>query len=116
MLDESKGDELDSGSKTGHCSPSESSQRPLARPCKVRLFSYLLQPIGRFGQVSRHRLLIFRSMTLFGMRKYPTPVNKPMMPFYVGGVVMLLAINSLAGAMMDTAEFRNDPRNPRGMT
>ena len=54
-------------------------------------------------------------MTLFGMRKYPTPVNKPMMPFYIGGVVMFFAINSLATTLMDSAEFKHDPRNPKGM-
>lgn len=53
-------------------------------------------------------------MTFLGMRKYPTPVNKPMMPFYVGGVVMFFAINSLATSLMGSAEWKNDPRNPRG--
>lgn len=53
-------------------------------------------------------------MTFLGMRKYPTPVQKPMMPFVIGGVVMFFAINSLAGSLMETDEWKHDPRNPKG--
>jgi F-type H+-transporting ATPase subunit j len=52
-------------------------------------------------------------MTFLGMRKYPTPVNGPMMPFYIGGVVMFFAINSLASTMMESPAYANDPKNPK---
>ena len=53
-------------------------------------------------------------MTFLGMRKYPTPVQKPMMPFFIGGVVMFFAMNSLAGSLMESDEWKHDPRNPKG--
>ncbi|PLB45746.1 putative mitochondrial F1F0 ATP synthase subunit Atp18 [Aspergillus steynii IBT 23096] len=50
-------------------------------------------------------------MSLLG-KKFPTPVAKPMAPFFAAGAVILYGINSAANAMMNTAEFKNDPRNP----
>lgn len=32
----------------------------------------------------------------------------------IPGVVMFFAINSLASSMMDSPEYQNDPRNPKG--
>ncbi|BFZ58686.1 atp18 subunit J of the mitochondrial F1F0 ATP synthase [Savitreella phatthalungensis] len=52
-------------------------------------------------------------MTFFGMRKYPTPIQKPMLPFFIGGAVMFFAISSLADTLMDSPAYRNDPRNPK---
>ncbi|RHZ74978.1 hypothetical protein CDV55_109203 [Aspergillus turcosus] len=71
-------------------------------------------------------------MSLLG-KKFPAPVAKPMAPFFaagnavsilakagvpqsnadfVAGVVILYGVNSLANALMNTEEFKNDPRNP----
>ncbi|KAH8423334.1 F1F0 ATP synthase subunit i [Aspergillus melleus] len=50
-------------------------------------------------------------MSLLG-KKFPTPVARPMAPFFAAGAVILYGINSAANAMMNTAEFKNDPRNP----
>ncbi|RHZ68296.1 F1F0 ATP synthase subunit i [Aspergillus thermomutatus] len=64
-------------------------------------------------------------MSLLG-KKFPAPVAKPMAPFFaaakagvsqsnedfVTGVVILYGVNSLANALMNTEEFKNDPRNP----
>ncbi|KAI6247300.1 ATP synthase subunit J, mitochondrial [Erysiphe necator] len=50
-------------------------------------------------------------MSFFG-KKFPAPVARPMTPFYVAGAFVLYGINSLASAMMNSEEFRNDPRNP----
>jgi F-type H+-transporting ATPase subunit j len=33
-----------------------------------------------------------------------------MMPFFVAGLVVLYGVNAGANAMMDSEEFRNDPR------
>ncbi|KAK1147412.1 atp18 subunit J of the mitochondrial F1F0 ATP synthase [Aspergillus melleus] len=50
-------------------------------------------------------------MSLLG-KKFPAPVARPMAPFFAAGAVILYGINSAANAMMNTAEFKNDPRNP----
>ncbi|KAG0642937.1 ATP synthase j chain-domain-containing protein [Tuber brumale] len=48
---------------------------------------------------------------IFG-RKWPTPIAKPMAPFYIAGVVVFYGINSLSNFLANTEEFKNDPRNP----
>ncbi|KAL1959831.1 hypothetical protein VTO42DRAFT_976 [Malbranchea cinnamomea] len=50
-------------------------------------------------------------MSLLG-KKFPAPVARPMMPFFVASLVVAYGINSLQNAMMNSEEFRNDPRNP----
>ncbi|KAL4936024.1 hypothetical protein BDV06DRAFT_205826 [Aspergillus oleicola] len=45
-------------------------------------------------------------------KKFPTPVAGPMAPFFAAGLVILYGINSAANAMANTAEYKNDPRNP----
>jgi hypothetical protein len=35
---------------------------------------------------------------------------EPMMPFFVAGLIVLYGVNAGANAMMDSEEFRNDPR------
>lgn len=49
-------------------------------------------------------------MSLLG-KKWPTPVARPMAPFYAAGLVILYGINSFATTMRNTDEFKNDPRN-----
>ncbi|PGH13458.1 hypothetical protein AJ80_06327 [Polytolypa hystricis UAMH7299] len=50
-------------------------------------------------------------MSLLG-RRWPAPLAKPMAPFFVAGLVMLYGVNSFANVLMNTDEFKNDPRNP----
>ncbi|KAK6008576.1 putative mitochondrial F1F0 ATP synthase subunit Atp18 [Aureobasidium melanogenum CBS 110374] len=45
-------------------------------------------------------------------KKFPTPVARPMAPFYVAGAIIFYGINSLATTLANTDEYRNDPRNP----
>ncbi|PSS12543.1 hypothetical protein M430DRAFT_44446 [Amorphotheca resinae ATCC 22711] len=45
-------------------------------------------------------------------KKFPTPVAGPMAPFYAAGLIIMYGVNSAANAMMNSAEFKNDPRNP----
>jgi len=54
-------------------------------------------------------------MSYFG-RKWPVPVGQPMAPFYIAGVVILYGVNSFAGTLAATDEFKNDPRNPAAKT
>ncbi|KAL4895566.1 ATPase, F0 complex, subunit J [Aspergillus ambiguus] len=45
-------------------------------------------------------------------KKFPTPVAKPMGPFFAAGLVILYGINSFGNLLMSTEEYKNDPRNP----
>ncbi|OJD33944.1 mitochondrial f1f0 atp synthase subunit atp18 [Diplodia corticola] len=49
-------------------------------------------------------------MSLLG-KKWPTPIAKPMAPFYAAGLVILYGVNSAASAMRNSDEYKNDPRN-----
>ncbi|KAM7197942.1 ATP synthase j chain domain containing protein [Naviculisporaceae sp. PSN 640] len=46
-------------------------------------------------------------------KKFPAPVLRPMAPFYAAGLLVMLGVNSLQNSLMDSPEFRNDPRHPR---
>ncbi|TGZ83289.1 hypothetical protein EX30DRAFT_370305 [Ascodesmis nigricans] len=50
--------------------------------------------------------------SLFG-KKFNTPIARPLAPFFIASVVIAYGINSFANVLMDTDEFRNDPRHPR---
>ncbi|ETS73976.1 hypothetical protein PFICI_13842 [Pestalotiopsis fici W106-1] len=74
-------------------------------------------------------------MSWFGvtpLKKFPTPVLKPLAPFFAAGLVILYGVNSAQNAMMKSMncsvaprnqlrlltrrspgdEWKNDPRNP----
>ncbi|KAK8062050.1 ATP synthase subunit J [Apiospora phragmitis] len=71
-------------------------------------------------------------MAWFGitpLKKFPTPVLKPLAPFFAAGTIMrsatritptrpigraiiLYGVNSAQNAMMRSDEWKNDPRNP----
>ncbi|KAL2269317.1 hypothetical protein VTJ83DRAFT_1501 [Remersonia thermophila] len=54
-------------------------------------------------------------MSWFGvtpLKKFPTPVLRPMAPFLAAALVIGYGVNSAQNAMMNSAEFKNDPRNP----
>ncbi|ETI28299.1 hypothetical protein G647_00748 [Cladophialophora carrionii CBS 160.54] len=46
-------------------------------------------------------------------KKFPGKLAEPMLPFYIAGLIVFYGVNKGANAMMDSDEFRNDPRNPR---
>ncbi|KAK4197531.1 ATP synthase j chain-domain-containing protein [Triangularia verruculosa] len=46
------------------------------------------------------------------LKKFPTPVLRPMAPFFAAALVIAYGVNSAQTAMMNTDEFKNDPRNP----
>ncbi|CAB16882.1 F1-FO ATP synthase subunit J [Schizosaccharomyces pombe] len=52
-------------------------------------------------------------MSFFGLKRYSTPILKPMLPFFLGGAIVFYGTVKLRDAMMDSAEYRNDPRNPK---
>ncbi|KAL3468527.1 ATPase, F0 complex, subunit J [Aspergillus heterothallicus] len=45
-------------------------------------------------------------------KKFPAPVAGPLGPFFAAGLVILYGINSASNAMANSAEYKNDPRNP----
>ncbi|PWY91010.1 putative mitochondrial F1F0 ATP synthase subunit Atp18 [Aspergillus heteromorphus CBS 117.55] len=51
-------------------------------------------------------------------KKFPTPVAGPVGPFFAAGMhplsslIVLYGVNSFANVLMNTEEFKNDPRNP----
>ncbi|KAF2773879.1 hypothetical protein EJ03DRAFT_323249 [Teratosphaeria nubilosa] len=45
-------------------------------------------------------------------KKFPVPIHRTMWPFYAAGLTIAYGINSLAGTLSQTEEFKNDPRNP----
>ncbi|KAK4227365.1 ATP synthase j chain-domain-containing protein [Podospora fimiseda] len=46
------------------------------------------------------------------LKKFPTPVLRPMAPFLAAAAVIAYGVNSAQNAMMNSDEFKNDPRNP----
>ncbi|KAJ5294113.1 hypothetical protein PENANT_c009G03120 [Penicillium antarcticum] len=50
-------------------------------------------------------------MSLLG-KKFPGAMAKPLTPFFAAGLIVLYGVNSLQNALSNTAEFKNDPRNP----
>ncbi|KAF8230544.1 ATPase, F0 complex, subunit J [Tricholoma matsutake] len=51
-------------------------------------------------------------MAFFGLRKWPTPIVKPLWPFMVAGTVVVYTISRLQDSAVRSVEYRNDPRNP----
>ncbi|TPX11050.1 uncharacterized protein E0L32_007911 [Thyridium curvatum] len=53
-------------------------------------------------------------MSWFGitpLKKFPAPVVRPMAPFFIAGLVMAWGINAAQNSMMQSDEWKNDPRN-----
>ncbi|KAL2754043.1 hypothetical protein ACRALDRAFT_1063013 [Sodiomyces alcalophilus JCM 7366] len=46
------------------------------------------------------------------LKKFPAPVLKPMAPFFAAGLIIAYGINSAQNALMQTDQWKNDPRNP----
>ncbi|EST08265.1 ATPase, F0 complex, subunit J [Kalmanozyma brasiliensis GHG001] len=51
-------------------------------------------------------------MAFFGFRAYPTPLLKPMWPFFVAAGVVFYGVNKLQDMAVSTEEASKDPRNP----
>ncbi|CAM0138644.1 hypothetical protein VKS41_008375 [Umbelopsis sp. WA50703] len=49
---------------------------------------------------------------MFGLRKFNTPFARPMMPFFVGAVSVIFLIGKAQTAMIESDQYKNDPRNP----
>ncbi|ETS65142.1 hypothetical protein PaG_00200 [Moesziomyces aphidis] len=51
-------------------------------------------------------------MAFFGFRAYPTPILKPMWPFFIAAGVVFYGVNKLQDMAVSTEEASKDPRNP----
>ncbi|KAI9275994.1 ATPase, F0 complex, subunit J [Sporodiniella umbellata] len=49
---------------------------------------------------------------MFGLRKFNVPTLRPVAPFVVGGVVVLYLVGKAQTAMINSDDYKNDPRNP----
>ncbi|KAK4117860.1 hypothetical protein N656DRAFT_794282 [Canariomyces notabilis] len=55
------------------------------------------------------------TMLWFGatpLKKFPAPILRPMAPFIAAALVIGYGVNSIQNSMMNSDEFKNDPRNP----
>ncbi|TFK22978.1 hypothetical protein FA15DRAFT_595141 [Coprinopsis marcescibilis] len=51
-------------------------------------------------------------MAFLGLRKWPTPIARPLWPFAVAGGITMYLVYSAQSAGVRSAEWRKDPRNP----
>ncbi|CAO3667593.1 unnamed protein product [Umbelopsis vinacea] len=49
---------------------------------------------------------------MFGLRKFNTPILRPMAPFFIGAATVIYLIGKAQVAMIDSDMYKNDPRNP----
>ncbi|CAG8584420.1 6142_t:CDS:2 [Paraglomus occultum] len=59
---------------------------------------------------SRYRAL---EMTLFGLRKWPVPILKPLSPFIIAATVIYVGVWKLETAAQSHPPYDTDPRNPK---
>ncbi|KAI9446877.1 ATPase, F0 complex, subunit J [Russula earlei] len=51
-------------------------------------------------------------MAFFGLRKFPTPVARPLWPFVAASCITYYLVSKLQDIGVRSEAFRNDPRNP----
>ncbi|KAI0672641.1 ATPase, F0 complex, subunit J [Trametes maxima] len=51
-------------------------------------------------------------MSFLGLRKWPTPVAKPMWPFVAASVLTVFLVGKAQELGVKSEGYRNDPRNP----
>ncbi|CAE7221902.1 unnamed protein product [Rhizoctonia solani] len=51
-------------------------------------------------------------MTLFGFRKWPTPIARPLAPFGIATLVTYYLVSKAQDAGVNSEEHRNSPKNP----
>ncbi|KAF2150436.1 hypothetical protein K461DRAFT_295719 [Myriangium duriaei CBS 260.36] len=45
-------------------------------------------------------------------KKFPTPIARPLWPFFAAGAVILYGVNAAQVAMSNSAEYATHPANP----
>ncbi|EPS93034.1 hypothetical protein FOMPIDRAFT_1033850 [Fomitopsis schrenkii] len=51
-------------------------------------------------------------MSFLGLRKWPTPVLRPMWPFIAAGSITFYLVSKAQDLGVRSETWRNDPRNP----
>ncbi|KAN0116600.1 ATPase, F0 complex, subunit J [Russula decolorans] len=51
-------------------------------------------------------------MAFFGLRKWPTPVFRPLWPFFAASGITYFLVSKAQDVAVRSEGFRNDPRNP----
>ncbi|KAF9460678.1 ATP synthase j chain-domain-containing protein [Collybia nuda] len=51
-------------------------------------------------------------MAFLGLRKWPTPILKPLWPFMAAGTLTMYLVSKAQDNAVRSPENRNDPRNP----
>ncbi|KAH9955245.1 ATPase, F0 complex, subunit J [Russula dissimulans] len=51
-------------------------------------------------------------MAFFGLRKFPTPILKPLWPFIAASGITYYLVSKAQDIGVRSEGFRNDPRNP----
>ncbi|KAH7107737.1 ATPase, F0 complex, subunit J [Auriculariales sp. MPI-PUGE-AT-0066] len=51
-------------------------------------------------------------MSLLGARKFPTPVRRPLYPFFIAAGITFYGVWKMQSTMLQLPEYANDPKNP----
>ncbi|KAJ7583307.1 ATP synthase j chain-domain-containing protein [Mycena floridula] len=51
-------------------------------------------------------------MAFFGLRKWPTPILRPLWPFMISGAFVTWGISNIQDKMVRSPEYATDPKNP----
>ena len=53
-------------------------------------------------------------MAFLGLRAYPTPIVKPLWPFFASSAIVYYAVAKMQHAGVRSSEYAKDPKNPYG--
>lgn len=53
-------------------------------------------------------------MAFFGFRPYPTPILKPLWPFFAASAIVYYGVAKMQYAGVRSEEYAKDPKNPYG--
>ncbi|KAG7442513.1 uncharacterized protein BT62DRAFT_936069 [Guyanagaster necrorhizus] len=51
-------------------------------------------------------------MAFLGLRKWPTPVFKPLWPFITAGLVTIYGVSQIQDSAVRSPAYAEDPKNP----
>lgn len=74
--------------------------------------------VGGRGRTRRCFALLHRvrvKMAFLGFRAYPTPIMKPLWPFFAASGLVYYAVSKIQYAGVRSGEYAKDPKNPYGM-
>ena len=54
-------------------------------------------------------------MAFFGFRAYPTPIQKPLWPFFASSAIVYYCVSKMQYAGVRSETYAKDPKNPYRM-